>query len=113
MKNNLLLYWNIGKKVYEDKETINSIEKYSNYYSYYYGNSYLFNRENIRLMKLFYICFPIFNKKLNNISWDQYKLLFRINDRKERLFYFYTSLFFNSDLLDTNNLIENDYYLRI
>ena len=109
---NLLLFWNIGKKVYYDTSS-NAIEKYSNHYSYYYGNSYLFNRENIRLMKVFYICFPIFYKKLNNISWEQYKLLFNINDRKERLFYFYISLFFNSDFEDTNNFIDNDYYLRI
>ena len=110
--NNLLLFWNIGKQVYED-DSHNTIEKYSNYYSYYYGNSYLFNRENIRLMKVFYMCFPIFYKKLNNISWDQYKLLFKINDRKERLFYFYISLFFNSDLEDTTSFIENNYYVRI
>ena len=109
---NLLLFWNIGKQVYED-DGYNTIEKYSNYYSYYYGNSYLFNRENIRLMKVFYICFPIFYKKLNNITWDQYKLLFNISDRKERLFYFYISLFFNSNLDETNSFIENNYYLRI
>ena len=113
MKDNLLLFWNIGKKVYEDKKVDNSIEKYSNYYSYLYGNSYLFNRENIRLMKLFYICFPIYNRKLANISWNQYKLLFKINDRKERLFYFYISLFFNSNYTEMNNFIINDYYLRI
>lgn len=112
MKNNILLFWNIGKKVYEE-DIDNPIEKYSNYYSYYYGNSYLFNRENIRFMKLFYICFPIFNKRLNNISWDQYKLLFKIENRRERLFYFYVSLFFNSDLSETNDFIINNYYLRI
>lgn len=108
----LLLFWSIGKQVYEDN-SINAVEKYSNHYSYYYGNSYLFNRENIRLMKVFYMCFPIFYKKLNNISWDQYKLLFNINDRKERLFYFYISLFFNSDFDDTNDFINNNYYIRI
>ena len=109
---NLLLFWSIGKKVYEDTSS-NSIEKYSNYYSYYYGNSYLFNRENIRFMKVFYMCFPIFYKRLNNMSWDQYKLLFNINDRKERLFYFYISLFFNSDFEDTNSFINNKYFIRI
>lgn len=109
---NLLLFWNIGKKVYENNNNY-AVEKYSIYYSYYYGNSYLFSRENIRFMKLFYICFPIYYKKLNNISWDQYKLLFEINDRKERLFYFYLSLFFNSDFEETNSFIENNYYLRI
>lgn len=110
---NLLLFWNIGREVYEDTFNSNSIEKYSNYYSYYYGNSYLFNRENIRLMKLFYMCFPIFYKRLNNISWNQYKLLFKISDKKERLFYFYISLFFNSSFEETNSFIENDYYIRI
>ncbi|MBQ9018918.1 MAG: hypothetical protein IJ097_01230 [Bacilli bacterium] len=109
---NLLLFWNIGKKVYEDKSS-NAIEKYSNHYSYYYGNSYLFNRENIRLMKVFYICFPIFYKRLNKISWEQYKLLFKINNRRERLFYFYISLFFNSNFEETNDFITNDYYIRI
>ena len=112
--NNLLLFWNIGKKVYEEKDIReNAIEKYSNYYSYYYGNSYLFSRENIRFMKLFYISFPIFYKELYNVSWEQYKLLIRINNRKERLFYFYISLFFNSDLIETSDFINNDYYLRI
>ena len=109
---NLLLFWNIGKKVYENTDYY-AVEKYSTYYSYYYGNSYMFSRENIRFMKLFYICFPIYYKKLNNISWNQYKLLFNINDRKERLFYFYLSLFFNSDLTETQSFIENNYYIRI
>jgi len=109
---NLLLFWNIGKKVYENTDNY-AVEKYSTYYSYYYGNSYMFDRENIRFMKLFYICFPIFYTKLNTISWDQYKLLFEINDRKERLFYFYLSLFFNSDFKETQDFIENNYYVRI
>ena len=109
---NLLLFWNIGKKVYENNDNY-AVEKYSTYYSYYYGNSYMFSRENIKFMELFYICFPIFQDALNNISWEQYKLLFKIENRKERLFYFYISLFFNSDLEDTSNLINNNYYLRI
>ena len=47
------------------------------------------------LMELFYLNFPIYYSKLNNITWDQYKLLFTIDDKEERLFYFYLSLFFN------------------
>ena len=65
---NLLLFWNIGKKVYENTDNY-AVEKYSTYYSYYYGNSYMFSRENIRFMKLFYLCFPIYYRKLNNISF--------------------------------------------
>ena len=63
--NSISLFWKIGKKIYEDKEKYdNVVLKYADYLSYYYGNSYLYTRENIRFMKLFYLSFPIFNIKL-------------------------------------------------
>ena len=38
---NLLLFWNIGKKVYENTDNY-AVEKYSTYYSYYYGAYYYY-----------------------------------------------------------------------
>ena len=53
--NKLLLYWNIGKIVYENRVNyLNIVEKCSDYYSYLFGNSYMFTRENIWLMEKFY-----------------------------------------------------------
>ncbi|MBR2828745.1 MAG: hypothetical protein IKE70_05890 [Bacilli bacterium] len=113
-QNQLYLYWNIGKHAYENKDKcINSIEKYSNYYSYRFGNSYLFTRNRIRMMILFYLTFPIFFKQMENITWNQYMLLLNIEDKKERYFYFYLSLFFHSDYQQTKDFIFNDYYFRI
>lgn len=110
----ILLYWNIGKIVYDNRSNyLNIVEKCSTYYSYLFGNSYMFTRENIWLMEKFYLMFPIFSSRLENITWDQYQLLFKINNIKERYFYFYIVLFFNFDYENTKLLINNNYYLRI
>lgn len=114
IKPNLCSLWKIGKNVHNNREKYNNVvEKYSDYFSYYFGNSYLFTRDNIHLMERFYLNFPIYYDKLNNISWEQYKLLLKIKDKKERFFYFYLSLFFNSNLDETNEFINNNYYVRI
>ncbi|MBQ3297394.1 MAG: hypothetical protein IJG97_01170 [Bacilli bacterium] len=108
------MYWNIGKIVYDNRSNyLNIVEKCSTYYSYLFGNSYMFTRENIWLMEKFYLMFPIFSSRLENITWDQYQLLFKINNSKERYFYFYIVLFFNFDYENTKLLINNNYYLRI
>ena len=113
-KNNLFLFWNIGKNVYEDRHYCdNVIKKYSDYCSYYYGNSIMFSRESIHLMKRFYMNFPIFQKELEKISWDQYQLLLKIPNQGERYFYFYLSLLFQSDYEETLSFIQNQYFFRI
>ena len=110
----LYLFWNIGKKAYENELLYDNIfQKYADYYSYYYGNSKLYTRENIHLMKRFYLNFPIFTFNLNSITWEQYQILLLIPNKKERIFYFSLSLFFHSDLYHTKELIANHYYYRI
>lgn len=110
----LYLFWKIGKNVYENELLYDNVfQKFSDYYSYYYGNSKLYTRENIHLMKRFYLNFPIFTFNLNSITWEQYQVLLLIPNKKERLFYFSLSLFFHSDLHHTKELISNHYYYRI
>ena len=110
----IFLFWNIGKRVYEEEKTCgNIVQKYSDHYSYYYGNSSLFTRENIHLMKRFYMNFPIYYSKLEMFSWKQYQLLLNIVDKKERFFYYSLSLLFHSDYEETLNFILNQYYIRI
>ena len=110
----LFIFWNIGKRVWENRDSyLNPIKKYSEFYSYYYGNSYMFTREDIRLMRRFYLDFPIFYKSMNKISWEQYKEILRLDNKKERFFYYYLSIFFNCDINDTKEFISNDYFIRI
>ena len=64
-------------------------------------------------MKRFYLNFPVFYKKLEDISWEQYCLLLLIPDKKENIFYFLISLLFESNYQETLDLVSNRYYSRI
>ncbi len=112
--NKVFFFWNIGKSVYERKDSCNNIiEKYSDYCSYYFGNSIQFTRENIHLMKRFYMNFPIFHSKLNNFSWEQYQLLLSIPNREERSFYYTLIVLFQSNYEEMLEMLNNQYYFRI
>lgn len=109
--NQLFLFWNIGKIVFDKQNYCdNSISKYSEYFSYKYGTSCLFSRSNINYMKKFYCCFPIFINQYNLLSFDHYKLLVNVNDIKKRYFYFYVSLFCKYSVDDLKRLINLDLY---
>ncbi len=104
----------MGKNVYEKQNSCDNIfKKVSDYCSYSFGDSLLSYRESIHLLKKFYLSFPIYYKKLEDISWEQYSLLLNIDNKKERYFYFFLSLFFHSDYQDTYDFIHNQYYERL
>ena len=112
--NNIFLFWTIGRLVYEQQRYCdNIVEKLSNYYSYYFGNSFLYTRENIHFMKRFYMNFPIYYDKLENFSWNQYCLLLSVSNRKERTFYFSLIMLFKSNYEELIEFIYNDYFFRI
>ena len=116
MKKKISVYyfWMIGKQVYYNYSKYSNIfQKYSDFYSYYYGNSYLFTRANIRNMYNFYLTFPIYSSSLEVFDWQQYQLLLNVYNKKERLFYFYVSLLFNSEYNEMYELIDNNYYNRL
>ncbi len=112
--NKVFLFWNIGKNLYERENSCsNIVQKYSEYCSYYYGNSIQFTRENMHFMKRFYMNYPIYHSKFNDLSWEHIQLFLQIPDRQERNFYFYISLFINCNYTETIDLIQNHYYIRI
>ena len=68
MKSRLFLFWNIGKNVYLKQNIYENVcEKYSVFYSYFYGITSCFTRENIRYMKKFYCVFPMYYNVPNSI----------------------------------------------
>ena len=114
LNKDIYYYWKIGKLIYSLEEScMNVHQRFSEYFSYYYGNSNIYTRENLYLMKRFYINFPIFYETLNLLSWNQYCLLFQIKNKQEMYFYFRLSLYFHSDLDETSQFIHNRYFLRI
>lgn len=114
MKDNNKLYWNIGKNIYSlSNKKINPCEYASNYYSYYFGNSYKFDRENIYYMKKFFLCFPIYSERFDNLSWKHFKILLRLTNNRIRYFYLSIALFCNSSVEELSNIITNFTYFRI
>ena len=107
----LCLFWKIGKLVFcKQKYYENSVSKFSEYFSYYFGNSNIFSITNIRYMKKFYCCFPIYYDELNRLEFGHYKLLVNISESDKRYFYFRLALFCRSSVLELNDIIMNDYY---
>ena len=108
------LYWQIGKRLFKMKDKCsNPCEYISDYYSYYYGNSYRFNRENIYNMKKFYLCFPIYFKSYDRLTWDHFKLLTHIDNYHIRNFYLLITLFCDSSVEELKSIIRSSIYQRI
>ena len=107
----LCLFWKIGKIVFfKQKCYENAVSKFSEYFSYYFGSSNIFSITNIRYMKKFYCCFPIYYEELNRLDFEHYKLLVNINENEERYFYFRLAMFCRSSVLELKDIIKNDYY---
>ena len=101
----------IGRKVYNTRDIYsNSIYKYSTFCSYRFGSSNSFSVFNIKMMQLFYCTFPIYVSRLNELTWDHYVELLKINDFSKRYFYFEVALFCRSSVLDLRAIIDNDIY---
>lgn len=112
--NRLFLFWKIGKCVFEyHKYEENIYTRISDFYSYKYGLDSTYSVDNINCMKLFYICFPIYTKKIEKLSWDYYLQLIKIKNRSMRNFYFKTCIFCNLSLDEFICCLNNKLYERI
>ena len=114
MKYSNYFYWNIGKKIFHLKNTCSNPNEYvSTIYSYTFGNSKLFNRENIIFMKNFYLCFPIYIERFNELSWNHFKLLLKVKNKKDRNLYLWIALFCKSSLEELEIIINHSYFSKI
>lgn len=110
----LSLCWKIGKEVrkYEDM-CWNPFRKYALLYTYKFGTSEWFSVRNIKYMEKFYKCFPIYYEELNKLSFEHYKLLVDICEVQKRYFYYRLALFCRSSVLELQQIITSNVYLRI
>jgi len=108
------LFWKVGKYVFEKHQTVeNIICKVSDFYSYKYGLNYTFSIYNINMMKCFYLYFPVYSKKLENLSWNHYLELIKICDNNKRNFYFMVSMFCDFSVEEMLFCLNNFCYERI
>lgn len=88
-----LMYWNIGKRIFEEEQQGKDRADYGTYLIKYlaqqlqpeYGSG--FSIRQINLYRQFYRTFPIVHTLYAQLSWSQYKLLLRVEDEDKRTFY--------------------------
>jgi len=94
----VLLYWNIGKHIFETEQEGKERAEYGKYIIKYlsenlepkYGSG--FGVRQLEMMRKFYTTFPIANAVRSQLNWTQYRLLSRIEDTDRREFYIAESL---------------------
>jgi len=64
-------------------------------------------------MRKFYLYFPIFIEKMNDLDWESYLLLMKIKNKNICYFYYNLSMFCNFNSLQLKNIIDSDIFFRI
>lgn len=106
-KNRLFLFWNVGKFAFEMQKRIGvEDKKIANYLQYYFGMTEMFSCANIRKMKYFYLCFPIYTKHLEYLDWNYYLKLISIRNKSLRMFYYQVAIFSRCDYDTFLSLIQ-------
>jgi predicted nuclease of restriction endonuclease-like (RecB) superfamily len=88
-----IMYWQIGKRIFEEEQQGKDRAEYGEYLIKYIaqhlepelGSGY--SRRQIELFRQFYRIFPIANTVYSQLSWSQYKLVIRIDNKDKRTFY--------------------------
>ncbi len=89
----VLMYWNIGRRVFEEEQEGKERAVYGTYLTQYvaeqlepvYGSG--FSRRQIEFFRQFYRTFPIANALRSQLNWTQYRSLIKIDSPDKREFY--------------------------
>jgi hypothetical protein len=115
----VLLYWNIGNRIYEEVQGGNDRAEYgkaiiknlSDELEPTYGSGYSYRQ--LYLFLQFHKVFPIVNALRSQLSWTQYKLLLRIEDSDKREFYIAESTKNNWSSRELKRQINASLYKRL
>ena len=111
-------YWNIGKTIYEicgENERAAYGKKVLKYISdrltKEFGKG--FDESNLRNMRRFYLTFSIRDTVCPELSWSHYRLLMRVANEKERMFYTQEAVKSGWSVRQLERQINTMFYQRI
>ena len=89
----MLMYWNIGRKIFEEEQQGKERAGYGEYLIKFlslelqpiFGSG--FSVRQLELFRQFYRCFPITNALRSQFSWTHYRMLIRVDNKDKRDFY--------------------------
>lgn len=113
------MYWYIGKRIFEEEQGGKDRADYGKYLTEYiakklepeYGSG--FSKRQIELFRQFYRTFPIANTLYSQLSWSQYKLLIRLDNKDKITFYIAESLKNNWTVRQLERQIYSNLYERL
>ncbi|OHD97066.1 MAG: hypothetical protein A3E21_06790 [Sulfurimonas sp. RIFCSPHIGHO2_12_FULL_36_9] len=112
-------YWNIGQQIVQEEQNGKDRAEYGSYLikelssrlTKEFGKG--FSQRNLRNMRQFYICFPIWQTLSAKLSWSHYTLLLRIENTNAREWYAKESISSNWSVRALERQIGTFYYERI
>ena len=113
-------YWKIGQRIVEEEQGGASraeygtklIENLSKYLTDTFGKG--FSEANLKNMRQFYLTYPEFDTQcVANLSWTNIRTIIRIDDKKERDYYFKESAEQNWTSRQLERNIKSGYYHRL
>ena len=114
----LNLYWNIGKIIMniQDGETRakygdNVIDKLSIKLTKEFGRG--FSKRNLRSMRCFYSCYPIWQTVSAKLSWSHYLEIIKIDDENKRNFYMNEAVNSNWSVRELKRQIDSLLFERL
>lgn len=114
-----LMYWNIGKRIFEEEQEGKERADYGKYLTQFIANELEpeygsgFSVRQIELFRQFYRTFPITNTLYSQLSWSQYKLLIRIDNQDKREFYIAETIKNNWTVRQLERQIYSSLYERL
>lgn len=114
-----VMYWNIGKRIFEEEQQGKDRAEYGTYLIKYlseqlepeYGSG--FGKRQLELMRQFHRIFPIANTLYSQLNWSQYKLLLRIEENYKREYYVAESVNNNWTVRQLERQINSQLYERL
>jgi predicted nuclease of restriction endonuclease-like (RecB) superfamily len=113
------MYWHIGKRIFEEEQQGNDRADYGTYLTQYidkelepeFGSG--FSKRQVELFRQLYRTFPIANALHSQLSWTQYKLLIRLENDEQRVFYIAESIKNNWTSRQLERQIYSNLYERL
>jgi predicted nuclease of restriction endonuclease-like (RecB) superfamily len=114
-----LMYWNIGKRIFEDEQQGKDRAEYGTYLIKFlseqlqpeYGSGY--SVRQMHWYRQFYRTFPIVSALRTQLSWTQYKLLLSVDNKDKRAFYIAETVKNNWTVRQLERQINSSLYERL
>ena len=112
-------YWNIGKQIVEEEQNGKDRAEYGSYLikelssrlTSEFGKG--FTASNLKMMRQFYLAFPILQTLSAKLSWSHYLLILKLEDEKARHWYINECEVSNWSVRALERQINSHYFERI